>query len=73
MNYKLTIHPCLDSAKEAYTTYRFETKKELVSAKNACADLLLFLQDKLRVMDDESNAFICEELISGEWEEIDED
>jgi hypothetical protein len=72
MEYKLTIHPCLDSANEAYTTCKFETKSELMAAKNACADLLLFLQDKLRAMDDESNMFICEKLIDGEWEELEQ-
>jgi hypothetical protein len=70
MNFKLTIHPCFDSAKKAYTTELFETREEMIAAKNACANLLLFLQDKLKVMDDESNVFICEELTNCEWEEL---
>lgn len=73
MKCKLTIHPCFDSAPDAYTSYKFETESELMAAKNACADLLLFLQDKLKVMDDESNVFICEEFVDGEWVEIEED
>jgi hypothetical protein len=52
---------------------QFETKQELLVAKNSCADLLIFLQDQLRAMDDESNMFICEEFIDGEWEELDDD
>jgi hypothetical protein len=71
MEYKLTIHPTMDTASEAYTTYLFETKKEMEAGKNCCADLLLFLQDKLGAMDDETNMFICEEKVDGEWEEID--
>lgn len=70
MKFKLTIHPCLESARGAYTTYHFETRLEIVSAKNACAELILFLQDKLKAMDDESNMFICEEFIDGEWQEF---
>lgn len=73
MKYKLTIHPCFYSAREAYTTYLFETKPQLIAAKNACANLLLFLQDQLKAMDDESNIFICEERIDGEWLELEDD
>jgi len=71
VRFKLTIYPCLDSARDAYTTQFFESRKQVVASKNSCADLLLFLQDKLRVMNDESNIFICEELIDGEWQDMD--
>jgi len=71
MNFKLTTYPCLDSAREAYTIECFETRSELIAAKVSCANLLLFLQDKLKVIDDESNLFICEEIIEGEWQEVD--
>jgi hypothetical protein len=73
MNYKLTIYPCLETANQAFTTEFFEFLVELVAAKNACANLLLFLQDRVEVMDDESNMFICEVYIDGEWEELDLD
>ena len=73
MNFKLTVHPCLESAFEAYTSMKFETKQELLAAKNSCANLLLFLQDQLGAMDDESNMFICEQFIDGEWEELNYD
>ncbi len=70
MDYKLTIYPIMDTSMDAHTTYNFETEKELMAGKNSCADLLLYLQDKLKAMDDESNMFICEKLINGEWEDI---
>ena len=71
MKFKLTIHPCMDSAGEAYVSEFFESKKELLAASNSCANLLLFLQDKLKAMPDECNMFICEEKIDNEWVEID--
>ena len=70
MKFKLTIHPCFDSAREANTTELFESKKELLAAKNACANLLLFIQDKLKAMPDETNWFICEEKIGNDWVEL---
>jgi hypothetical protein len=73
MKFKLTIHPCFDSAKEAYTSELFETRCQLIAAKNACANLLLFLQDKLKAMDDETNIFICEEHVDGEWQDLELD
>lgn len=71
MNFKLTIFPAIEEG-NSYTTFKFETKKELLAAHDCSAKLLLFLQDNIKVMDDFSNVFICEELIDGEWEEIDE-
>ena len=73
MNFRLEIHPALELDTETSTRFLFETKQELVAAKYCAADLLLFLQDKLQVMEDFSNIFICQESIDGEWEEIDTD
>lgn len=70
MKFRLTIHPTIDTGPKAYTTMRFETKKELTAASYATSSLLLFLQDQLKAMKDESNMFIEEELVDGEWEEI---
>ncbi|MCP5006897.1 MAG: hypothetical protein GY941_23565 [Planctomycetes bacterium] len=71
MNFKLTVFPALETGNQ-YTTFKFETKPELLAASHCSAMLLLFLQDNLKVMDDFSNAFICEELINGEWQELEE-
>ena len=72
MKFKLTIYPALEAGNPS-VSYRFETLKELNAAKDTCADLLIFLQDKAKVMNDYSNMFLKESLSeSGEWLEIDE-
>ena len=55
-------------------TFEFETSAEMESASNAMADLLLYLQDDLKIMEDYSNAFIEEEWSDKDhqWMEIDE-
>ncbi len=69
MKYKLTIHPALEAG-DFWEIYRFETKAELKAASETASCLLLFMQDKAGVMEDYSNMFIEEELVNGEWEEI---
>ena len=69
MKYKLTINPAMEAG-EFWTIFEFETEAELNAAKNTAADLLLFIQDKAKVMEDYSNIFISEVLVDGEWEEI---
>lgn len=69
MNYKLTIHPCMEAG-EFWEKFLFETEAELNAARNTAADLLLFIQDKAHVMGDYSNMFISEVFVDGEWEEI---
>ena len=73
LNYKLTIYPTLDLNSNSYKELLFNTSAEMTAAKNACADLLLFLQDEITVMKDYSNMFIEEQLVDGEWEEVDEE
>lgn len=70
MEYKLTIFPALELG-DAWTTFRFETQKELEAASNTAAGLLLFMQDQAKIMDDYSNMFVCEKFVDGEWEELD--
>ncbi len=70
MKYRLIIYPAMEAGNPS-TRFLFETKKELDAAKNSCADLLLFMQDMAKIMNDYSNMFICEEKIGSEWVEID--
>ena len=72
MNYKLTIHPALEAG-DFWVISRFETKEELKAASDTASRFLLFIQDQAQVMNDYSNMFIEEELIDGEWQEIEED
>ena len=72
MKYKLTIYPVIDKDHSKKILFQFETNAELLAAKNSTADLLLFLQDEMKIMPDSSNIFVCEKLVDGEWEEIDE-
>ena len=71
MNFKLTIHPAIEAG-NSWEIYRFETKAELKAASETASCLLLFMQDKAKIMDDYSNMFIEEELIDNEWSEIEE-
>ncbi len=71
MKYRMTVYPAVEAGNPS-TRFLFETKIELEAAKNSCADLLLFMQDMAKVMDDYSNMFVCEKNVDGEWEEIEE-
>lgn len=70
MKFRLTIYPCFDECQETYDSYLFETKLEMEAANNTCADLLLFMQDRAKIMEDYSNMFICEQKVGSEWVEI---
>ena len=71
MDYKLTIYPTMEISNDNIVL-TFETKAEMMAGKNSCADLLLFLQDKSKVMADYTNCFLCEEFVDGEWEEAED-
>lgn len=70
MKFKLVIYPALDLGSIS-VEYKFETKKEMVAALDTCADLLIFMQDKAKIMDDFSNALIMYQFIENKWAEID--
>jgi len=59
MKYRLTVYPAIELA-NTWTTFLFETERELKSASDTVADMLLFLQDKVKLMDDYSNMFVKE-------------
>lgn len=70
--YKLTIYPAVE-VNLSGIKIDFNTKNEMLAVKSTCADLLLYLQDEIKVMKDYSNLFICEVFEDGEWLEIDEE
>jgi len=70
MEYRVTIHPAIEAGNPSIEM-GFETEKELSSAVSSMAQLLIFMQDKAKVMDDYSNAFISEQNTDDGWEEID--
>lgn len=63
----------MDTDRGAFREFKFETKAEMMAGRNTCADMLLFLQDQLGAMKEESNMFSCEEMIDGEWEELEDE
>ena len=69
--FKVTIIPMFETAQELLTK-EYETIEEAFAAKDTAADLLLFLQDDLEAMRNSSNLLYIEELMNGEWEEVDE-
>lgn len=71
-DYRLTIIPALEIEGAKAMEFHFETLGEIMGAKNTAADLLLFLQDDIKVMRDYSNVFIMEEFVDGEWQEYEE-
>ena len=71
-NYKLQIYPDFDNNRNKSISMLFTSIEELNAAKTMAANLLLFLQDDIKVMRDSSNVFLCEEFIDGEWEEMEE-
>ena len=72
MKFKLTIYPALEVDAALYTIFKFETAEQMVTSKDTAADLLLFMQDKAKIMEDYSNMFVMEELVDNEWEEYEE-
>jgi len=73
MNYRMYFYPAVDFDSEARIQVGFKTKEEAFAAKNACADMLLILQDKMHVMADFSTMAGVEEIIDGRWCEIEEE
>lgn len=70
--FKLEITPALE-ASDKFICFEFGTAQEMLAAKKACADLLLFMQDKLKIMPDYSNSFDMYECEDGEWYDYEED
>jgi DnaJ-domain-containing protein 1 len=73
--YKLEITPALEAFPTATIKSYFDTKNELLVAKNSCSNLLLFIQDELAIMYDYSNIFELSEWSEDtkEYEHINEE
>jgi len=70
IQYKLSICPALEKSFD-FIDFFFDTKEELEAAAETSALLLLYLQDKLKVMYDFSNVFEKSYRIQdGDWIEI---
>ena len=72
MTYRLTINPALEKGNTTISR-TFACISQLDLVKEFTADLLLFLQDEIGVMEDYSNYFFVEELVGGVWEELESD
>lgn len=70
--YRLTIYPAFEISTRPSKEFYFTTMQEIGAAKEACADLLLYLQDEIKVMQPYSNMFVCEVFEDGEWVEIED-
>lgn len=71
MKYKATVFPAVEAGNPSIE-FKFETLSELESGVNSMADLLIFMQDKAKVMDDFSNFFVREILVDSEWIDMDD-
>jgi len=75
--FKLRVCPAIEATTETmYKEFMFPTKDMLVAAKDSMADLLLFMQDEVKCMEDFSNWFVIEVLPNNGdagWEEIEEE
>ena len=72
MNYRLTIYPAMEIT-NTRLEYHYDTADKMLCAQDIAANLLLFIQDKLGVMDDYTNCFLMEEKVDGDWQEYETD
>jgi len=68
--YRLTIHPDIDYNHDFKMVDYFETQDEMDSYQAGAANVLLFVQDDIKIMPDRSNVFIQEQFINGKYEVI---
>ena len=72
MSYRMTIFPAMEETNKS-KVFEFDSVEKMIAGKNVVADLLLFLQDDLKVMKDYTNCFLLEEWhIDEGWVEHDE-
>jgi hypothetical protein len=72
--YRVQVNPALEYDPSAFFEFMAEDRSGAEQARNAMANLLLYLQDTLGVMGDFANIFWIEVSIDGgPWEEIGEE
>ena len=71
MKYRLLVVPALEKSNR-FKVFPFESKVGVLAAQNTVADMLLFLQDDLKIMPGHSSIISAEEKVDGEWEEIED-
>ena len=70
--FRVSIVPAMDTRGYKNLELYFGTIEEAKAATETAGMLLLFLQDDLRVMSDESNMIYIEQYVEGDWEELEE-
>ena len=72
MSYRMTIFPAMEKTNKS-KEFVFDSVDKMIAGKIVAADLLLFLQDDLKVMKDYTNCFMLEEWHVDEgWVEYDD-
>ena len=74
MKYQLVVIPAIEVSTKPIK-FGFDTEGEVIAAKNAVADTLLFIQDDIKAMPDYTNSIFMEqrESLSDEWEHFEGD
>lgn len=68
--FKLNVYPAIEASDKSIS-FLFETEEQMEVAKDCMANLLLFIQDDMKLMVDYSNEFEMQKFINDEWEEYD--
>jgi hypothetical protein len=71
MNYRMSIAPAIEVSGKT-VNFVYETSEQMLASRDTAADLLLFIQDSMKLMPDYSNIFDLEVKVGGEWEEYEE-
>ena len=67
--YRATVYPAMEQTNKA-KVFLYKTDIEMNAAIDSMTDLMLFLQDDIKVISDYSNCFLKERFTDGEWVEL---
>ena len=72
--YRVSVNPAVEKGLGNSIKFDAADKEQAIAIKESIADMLLFLQDKLKVMPDYSNIIYVERKSAHEnWEDIEQD